>query len=78
MLTSKMELFQQKTITISENKNRYHSAVTALEKRLKALKLYSGEIEVLKEKTPIFGPKLAEAIKKYEKKDNFCCKYRRK
>ena len=31
-------------------------------------KLYSGEIEVLKDKTPIFGPKLAEAIKKYEKK----------
>ena len=56
------------TMTVSENKNRYASIITPLEKRLKALKLYSGAIEDDKGMSPVFSGKLTTAVKKYEKK----------
>lgn len=56
------------TVTISKNKNRYHGLVDVVEKRLKALKLYTGKVESEEGRSPIFGDGLAKAVKKYEKK----------
>ncbi|MCI8281390.1 MAG: N-acetylmuramoyl-L-alanine amidase [Lachnospiraceae bacterium] len=59
------------TVTISRTKNRRHEAVTALERRLKTLGYYSGEIEADHGKTPCFGPGMESAAKTYQK-DHGC------
>lgn len=56
------------TPTLSINKNRYHSAVDLVEKRLRALGYYKGTVESEEGRSPIFGEKLAKAVKEYEKK----------
>lgn len=53
--------------TISTNYNKYHKVVTPLERWMKKLGYYNGEIEADLGKTPIFGSGMAEAIKKYQR-----------
>lgn len=55
------------TVTVSRTENRYHEVVTALERRLKALGFYDGEIEADAGKTPIFGKGMEEAVNEYQK-----------
>ena len=59
------------TVTVSREKNRRHAAVTPLERRLKALGYYHGEVEADRGKTPCFGPGMESAVKAYQK-DNGC------
>ena len=59
------------TVTISKTKNRRHASVTPLERRLKTLGYYSGEIEADQGKTPCFGSGMESAVKAYQK-DNGC------
>lgn len=66
--TCSRETILNHTMTVSVNKNRYASIISPLEKRLKALKLYTGTVEEDKGMSPIFGDKLTTAVKKYEKK----------
>lgn len=56
-----------KTPTISASANKSHALVTPLERYMKALGYYSGSIEADEGKTPVFGAKMTEAIKKYQK-----------
>lgn len=56
-----------KTPTVSISENRNHRVVTALERYLKKLGYYNGEIEADKGKTPIFGNGMKEAVKKYQR-----------
>lgn len=55
------------TVTVSRTKNKYHAVVTALERRMKALGYYTGEIEADKGKTPIFGLGMETAVNSYQK-----------
>lgn len=55
------------TPTVSISKNRNHKIVTPLEKYLKLLGYYNGEIEAEKGKTPIFGNGMKEAVKNYQR-----------
>lgn len=55
------------TVTVSRTENRYHKVVTALERRLKALGFYAGEIEADCGKTPTFGKGMEEAVNRYQK-----------
>lgn len=56
-----------KTITISKTQNNNHALVTPLERYMKALGYYSGDIEVDERKLPSFGSGMEKAIKKYQK-----------
>lgn len=55
------------TVTVSRNSNKYHAVVTSLERRLKALGYYSGEVEADKGEQPCFGKGMAEAVNAYQK-----------
>lgn len=55
------------TITVSMGKNRTHSVVTAIERRLKALGYYSGEIEADHGEKPIFGDGMKAAVNNYQR-----------
>ncbi len=57
----------EKTITISRDSNNKNALVTPLERYMKALEYYSGDIEEDKGKTPIFGSGMEKAIKQYQK-----------
>lgn len=59
------------TPTVSEKINRNHKIVTALERYLKELGYYTGEIEEDYGKTPIFGGGMTSAVKAYQR-DNGC------
>lgn len=54
------------TVTISTSKNRYHAAVTPLERLLKEHGYYAGAIEAEQGKTPIFGSGMAKATALYQ------------
>lgn len=56
-----------KTITVSTVLNRKHAVVTPLERYMKALGYYTGDIEVDLGKKPCFGNGMKAAIKKYQK-----------
>ena len=56
-----------KTITVSTLINRKHAVVTPLERYLKTLGYYTGEIEADNGKKPCFGSGMKEAVKKYQK-----------
>jgi hypothetical protein len=56
------------TPTVSLTKNRYAQCISCLEKRLISLGYYSGVVESDQGRSPIYGDKLALAVKKYEKK----------
>ena len=56
-----------KTITVSTIRNKKHAVVTPLERYMKALGYYTGEIEADKGKKPCFGKGMKEAIKQYQK-----------
>lgn len=58
------------TVTVSRWKNKNHAVVTALERRLKALGYYGGEIEADKGGIPNFGRGMEEAVNEYQKKVN--------
>lgn len=55
------------TITVSQKINRTHKVVTPLERYLKELGYYTGEIEADKGKTPIFGKGMENAVKQFQK-----------
>lgn len=57
----------ENTITVSKTVNRNHPVVTALERRLKVLGYYSGEIEADQGKVPCFGSGLEKAVNRYQK-----------
>lgn len=59
------------TPTVSARKNRNHKVVTALERYLKVLGYYNGEIEEDSGETPIFGGGMTAAVKAYQR-DNGC------
>lgn len=56
-----------KTISLSSTRNKNHPLITPVEKYLKSLGLYTGQVEADKGKTPIFGSGLTSAVKKYQK-----------
>ncbi len=58
------------TVTISRTKNSRHGAVTPLERRLKALGYYHGDIEADHGRTPCFGPGMESAAKTYQKEND--------
>lgn len=66
--TSSRAKVLSKTYAVGVSKNRYGSVITPIERRMKALGLYKGSIEVDKSKSPIFGPKLEAAVMAYQKK----------
>ena len=55
------------TITVSQKINRTHKVVTPLERYLKELGYYTGEIEADKGKTPIFGNGMENAVKQFQR-----------
>ena len=55
-----------KTITVSTWQNKRHAVVTPLERYMKALGYYDGEIEADEGKKPCFGSGMKKAIKKYQ------------
>lgn len=55
------------TPTVSRTKNKNHSVVTPLERRLKALGYYTGAIEADEGKTPCFGKGMESAVNAYQK-----------
>lgn len=58
------------TITVSTSTNKFHSIVTPLERYLKQLGYYNGEIEADFGKTPIFGYGMKEAVMKFQQANN--------
>ena len=54
-------------MTVSRSSHKYHAVVTPLERRLKALGYYSGEIEADKGEPPCFGLGMEEAVNAYQK-----------
>lgn len=56
-----------KTITVSMFRNRKHALVTPLERYMKALGFYTGEIEADVSKQPCFGNGMKAAVKQYQK-----------
>ena len=56
-----------KTITISSATNKHHKLVTPLERYMKSLGYYDGDIEADKKQTPSFGSGMTAAIKEYQK-----------
>ena len=59
------------TPTVSSKINRYHAIVTPLERWLKQLGYYDGDIEEDEGRTPEFGRGMKEAVKAYQR-DNGC------
>lgn len=59
------------TVTVSRSKNRGHAVVTPLERYLKALGYYSGEIEADAGKKQNFGPGMDKAVRAYQR-DHGC------
>ena len=57
----------EKTITISTKTNSKNALVTPLERYMKALEYYKGDIEADNGKTPTFGSGMEAAIKQYQK-----------
>lgn len=57
----------EKTITISRKTNRYNVLVTPLERYMKSLGYYEGDIEADKGEMPIFGGGMETAIKTYQR-----------
>lgn len=55
------------TVTVSRNTHKCHAVVTPLERRLKALGFYSGEIEADKGEPPCFGLGMEAAVNTYQK-----------
>jgi hypothetical protein len=55
------------TVTVSKTKNKNHTVVTALERRLKSLGYYTGSIEADSGKTPCFGFGMESAVNSYQK-----------
>lgn len=55
------------TVTVSKSSHKYHAAVTPLERRLKVLGYYTGEIEADKGEPPCFGKGMEAAVKLYQK-----------
>lgn len=55
------------TVTVSMSKNKNHAVVTPLERRLKALGYYSGEIEADHGERPNFGDGMKAAVNNYQK-----------
>lgn len=58
----------EKTVTISSKVNRYHAAVTPLERLLKEYGYYTGAVEADQGKRPIFGNGMSKATKLYQSK----------
>lgn len=56
------------TVTVSRNSNKHHAVVTPLERRLKALGYYSGEVEADGGGKPCFGKGMETAVSAYQKK----------
>ena len=56
------------TVTVSRNSNKRHAVVTPLERRLKALGYYSGEVEADGGGKPCFGKGMETAVSAYQKK----------
>lgn len=56
------------TVTVSRNSHKYHAVVTPLERRLKALGYYTGEVEADRGEPPCFGKGMEEAVNAYQKK----------
>ncbi len=56
------------TVTVSRNSNKYHAVVTPLERRLKALGYYSGEVEADGGGQPCFGKGMETSVSAYQKK----------
>lgn len=57
----------KKTVTVSTDKNRSHAIVTPLERYLKALGYYTGNIEADAGKTPVFGFGMRKATILYQR-----------
>ena len=55
------------TITVSRNSNKFHAVVTPLERRLKALGYYNGEIEEDAGSSAHFGKGMEAAVNAYQK-----------
>lgn len=55
------------TPTVSRYKNKNHTVVTPLERRLKELGYYTGKIEADEGKRPIFGKGMETAVNRYQK-----------
>ena len=55
------------TVTVSRDYHKYHQVVTPLERRLKALGYYTGEIEADKGEPPCFGKGMEAAVNLYQK-----------
>lgn len=55
------------TVTVSRNSHKYHAVVTPLERRLKALGYYTGEIEADRGEPPCFGKGMESAVSEYQK-----------
>lgn len=58
----------ENTVTISSRMNRYHAAVTPLERLLKEYGYYTGAVEADQGKHPIFGNGMSKATKLYQSK----------
>ena len=56
------------TVTVSRNRHTYHAVVTPLERRLKVLGYYTGEVEADRGELPCFGKGMEEAVNTYQKK----------
>ncbi len=61
----------ENTITVSRQKNQFHPVVTPLERYLKYLGYYIGEIEEEKGRNPCFGGGMESAVKAYQQ-DHDC------
>lgn len=55
-----------KTVTVSRTINKRHAIVTHMERRLKVLGYYNGEIEADSKKAPCFGGGMTDAVNRYQ------------
>ncbi|EOT28574.1 hypothetical protein C805_00095, partial [Eubacterium sp. 14-2] len=55
------------TVTVSRSSHKYHAVVTPLERRLKALGYYTGEVEADRGEPPCFGKGMESAVSEYQK-----------
>lgn len=65
------EVLLSRTVTVSRKTNARHAVVTPLERYLKLLGYYLGEVEEDNGKKPLFGSGMEDAVRKYQK-DNGC------
>ncbi len=56
------------TVTVSRSTHKYHAVVTPLERRMKALGYYRGEVEADRGEPPCFGKGMESAVISYQKK----------